>query len=138
METANIEIREHGDRQSLAADERLDSLKCRKALAKTAFTKAKNQVLRLLEEECIEISDRNRVKEACEKLTIKQEQLMEIFEALIGEYSTRTDRQNRTKTIEEIEKMEHDFSEVINRAQQARGRKFIEQRWGKVPKTKYT
>ena len=138
METANIEIREHGDRQSLAADERLDSLKCRKALAKTDFTKAKNQVLRLLEEECIEISDRNRVQEACEKLTIKQEQLMEIFEALIGEYSTRTDRQNRTKTIEEIEKMEHDFSEVINRAQQARGRKFIEQRWGKVPKTKYT
>ena len=74
--------------------------------------------MRLLEEECIEISNRNRVKEACEKLTIKQEQLMEIFEALIGEYSSRTDRQSRTKTIEEIEKMEHDFSEVINRAQQ--------------------
>ena len=88
-------------------------------MAKTAFTKAKNQVLRSLEEECIEISDRNRVKEACEKLTIKHEQLiLEIFEALIGEYSTKTDRQNRTKTMEEIEKMEHDFSEVITRAQQ--------------------
>jgi hypothetical protein len=67
-------------------------------LAKTAFTKAKNQVLHLLEEECIEISDRNRVKEACEKLTIKQEQLMEIFEALIGsiqaERTAKTEQKN--------------------------------------------
>lgn len=85
MQTANV----HGDRysyrerQSVTTDERLDSLKYRKAIAKTAFTKARNQVLRLLEEECINKSNRSRINEACEKLSIKQDQLMGIFEALV-------------------------------------------------------
>ena len=55
------------------------------------------------------------MKEACTELTVKQEQLMEIFEALVEVYSSRTDRQNNMKTIEESERVE--FSEAINRAQ---------------------
>ena len=57
------------------------------------------------------------MKEACTKLTVKQEQLMEIFEALVEVYSSRTDRQNNTKTIEEIERMELEFSKAISQAQ---------------------
>ena len=42
---------------------------------------------------------------------------MEIFEAIMEEYSCRTDHENQLKTIEEIEKMEREFSEASNRAQ---------------------
>ena len=126
MEAAGLEEQSR-EQQCVEADERLDSMKYRKAIAKTAFTKAKNQVFRLIEEDCIDVQDQNRVKEACKKLTVKQEQLMEIFEALqlmeifealIEVYSARTDSHNNKKTVKEIEKMEQEFSETINRAQQ--------------------
>ena len=42
---------------------------------------------------------------------------MEIFEALVEVYSSRTDQQNNMKIIEEIERMELEFSKAINRAQ---------------------
>ena len=126
MQTANVHEERYRERQSVTTDECLDSLKYRKAIAKTAFTKARNQVLRLLEEECINKSNRSRINEACKKLSIKEDQLMEIFEALVEEYLSRTDRQNKVKTIEEIEKMEQEFSETLNQVQRYLNNTFSE------------
>ena len=42
---------------------------------------------------------------------------MEIFEGMVDMYSSRTDRENNMKTIQEIERMELEFSEAINRGQ---------------------
>ena len=112
-----MQTSERDEIQSAETDDRLGSLKYRKALAKTAFTKAKNQVYRLIDVDYVDERHRKRVKEACTELTVKQEQLMEIFEALVEVYSNRTDRQNNMKTIEEIERMESEFSKAINRAQ---------------------
>jgi hypothetical protein len=49
-QTTNTEVQTGRQQINVDADERLDSIKYRKAIAKTAFTKAKNQVLRLLGE----------------------------------------------------------------------------------------
>ena len=79
-----MQTSESGDIQSAETDDHLDSLKYRKALAKTAFMKAKNQVFRSIEDDYIDEQHRKRVKEACTKLTVKQEQLMEIFVKLLN------------------------------------------------------
>ena len=97
------------------AENRLQELKYQKARAKTAFTKARNQLLNLLDEE--ECPNRKQIREIRRKLSDKQEQAFAAIDALACEYSSRTDRSALRKTTEEIEKLEMEFTDAQNRVQ---------------------
>ena len=68
------------------AEKRLEMLKFRKARAKTAFTKTRNVLLSLLDDE--ECPSRRQIRETREKLSDKQEQAVAVIEALACEYSS--------------------------------------------------
>ena len=59
---------------------RLEELKYRKARVKTAFTKTRNQLLNLLDEE--ECPDRKLIKDTRRKLSDKQEKALQLIDAL--------------------------------------------------------
>ncbi|CAB4042746.1 Nucleotide-binding oligomerization domain-containing 2, partial [Paramuricea clavata] len=101
--------------ESDEAENRLQELKYQKARAKTAFTKARNQLLNLLDEE--ECPNRKQIREIRRKLNEKQEQAFAAIDALACEYSSRTDRSALRKTTEEIEKLEMEFTDAQNRVQ---------------------
>ncbi len=97
------------------ADKRLEMLKFRKARAKTAFTKTRNVLLSLLDEE--ECPSRRQIRETRQKLSDKQEQAVAVIEALACEYSSRTDRNALRKVTEEIETLEAEFKDAQDRVQ---------------------
>jgi hypothetical protein len=101
--------------ESDEAENRLQELKYQKARAKTAFTKARNQLLNLLDEE--ECPNRKQIREIRRKLSEKQEQAFAAIDALACEYSSRTDRNALRKTTEETEKLEMEFTDAQNRVQ---------------------
>ena len=97
------------------AENRCEELKYRKARAQTAFTKTRNQLLNVLDdEECL---NRRKIREIRRKLSEKHEEAVAIIDALAEEYSGRTDKVALRKTTEELEKLGAEYRETQNRVQ---------------------
>ena len=94
-------------------ENRLEELKYRKARVKTAVTKTRNQLLNLLDEE--ECPDRKLIKDTRRKLSDKQEEVLQVIDALAFEYSKRSDKNAISTITVEIDKLETEFSDPQNR-----------------------
>lgn len=97
-------------------EDRIESLKQQKAKDKTAFTKNKNKLLSLLDEE--DYRSRREVKAACQMLCEVQERTMSTMEELSGEYLRSKEKEKRKKLTAEMDRLEAEFSEAYDKAQE--------------------
>ena len=97
-------------------EERIESLKQQKAKDKSAFTRIKNKLLSLLDEE--DYPSRREVKAACQKLCEVQERTMATMEELSKEYLSSKEKDKRRKLTGEMDKLEAEFSEAHDKAQE--------------------
>ena len=106
---------EHGEAVD-EEEERIESLRQQKAKEKSAFTRIKNKLLSLLDEE--DHPSRREVKAACQKLCEVQERTMSTMEELSQEYLSSKEKEKRKKLTGEMDKLEAEFSEVHEKAQE--------------------
>ena len=92
-------------------EERIEDLKQEKA--KSAFTRVKNKLLRLADEE--DYRSRQHVKHLCQQISEVQEHAMETMLKLSEEYSQLKEGGKRKKVGEEMDKLE-EFSEANRKA----------------------
>ena len=97
---------EHGEAVD-DEEERTESLRQQKAKDKSAFTKIKNNLLSLLDEE--DYPSRREVKAACQKLCEVQECTMSTIEELSQEYLSSKEKEKRKKLTGEMDKLEAEF-----------------------------
>ena len=102
--------------QNAGIEAHLEELKQLKSRAKAGFTRSRHQLLQLLEEE--DFPSRRQVRYAQQCLNSNQENAMEIMARLSDEYGRLNDRKSREKIGQEMEKLEHEFSEAQNRTQE--------------------
>ena len=106
---------EHGEAVDEEED-RIESLKQQKAKDKSAFTRIKNKLLSLLDEE--DYPSRREVKAVCQKLCEVQERTMSTMEELSQEYLSSKEKEKRKKLTNEMDRLEADFSEAHDKAQE--------------------
>ena len=106
---------EHGEAVDEEED-RIESLKQQKAKDKSAFTRIKNKLLSLLGEE--DYPSRREVKAVCQKLCEVQERTMSTMEELSQEYLSSKEKEKRKKLTNEMDRLEADFSEAHDKAQE--------------------
>ena len=106
---------EHGEAVDEEED-RIESLKQQKAKDKSAFTRIKNKLLSLLDEE--DYPSRREVKAVCQKLCEVQECTMSTMEELSQEYLSSKEKEKRKKFTDEMDRLEADFSEAHDKAQE--------------------
>ena len=105
---------EHGEAVD-EEEERIESLTQQKAKDISAFTRIKNKPS-LLDEE--DHPSRREVKAACQKLCEVQERTRSTMEELSQEYLSSKDKKKHKKLTGEMDKLEADFSEVHEKAQE--------------------
>ena len=76
-------------------EERIENLKQEKVKEKSAFTRVKNKLLYLVDEE--DYPSRREVKQVCQKLGEVQERAMETLEKLSQEYLHIKEKEKRKK-----------------------------------------
>ena len=92
------------------------NLKRRKSRSKAAFTRARHELLQLLEED---LPSRTQVRAAREKLNTESERVMEDLSSLADIYSAKRDSVNvMEKLSQEMEKIEEEFAAAQNRTQE--------------------
>ena len=94
-------------------EDRLDELKQEKAKAKSAFTRARNRLLELVEE-----TDLQRVRDERFKLDSCQTRAMDSMVALSDYYRNQKNRKAKKLVTEEMEKLTKEFEHAHNRAQE--------------------
>ena len=82
---------EHGE--AVDEEDRIESLKQQKAKDKSAFTRIKNKLLNLLDEE--DYPSRREVKAVCQKLCEVQECTMSTMEELSQEYLSSKEKETK-------------------------------------------
>ncbi|KAL9989369.1 hypothetical protein ACROYT_G003911 [Oculina patagonica] len=92
-------------------EERIENLKQEKAKDKSAFTRVKNKLLYLLDEE--DYASRREVKQVCQKLCEVQERAMDTMEKLSQEYLRTKEKEKRKK--DELSSLATDASENTRR-----------------------
>lgn len=97
-------------------DDTILKIKVEKTKAKSSFTRAKNQLLSLLDEE--DLPSRRQVKVGRSKLDVAQENVIELLGKLSELYVTGNDNKNIEKTEQEMESIENDYSKVQSRTQE--------------------
>jgi len=97
-------------------EDRIESLKQQKAKDKSAFTRIKNKLLSLLDEE--DYPSWWEVKAVCQKLCEVQERTMSTMEELSQEYLSSKEKEKRKKLTDEMDKLEAEFSEAHDKAQE--------------------
>ena len=97
-------------------EDRIETLKQQKAKDKTVFTKNKNKLLSLLDEE--DYPSRREVKVACEMLCEVQERTMSTMEELSQEYFRSKEKEKRKRLTDEMDRLEAEFSEAYDKAQE--------------------
>ena len=95
-------------------EESLESLKQEKAKAKSAFTRARKQLLELVEE--MDLPSRRQVRDGQAKLDNTQEKALKIMIALSMHYQWQKNGRARQKVTQEIEQLVQEFVEAHNRA----------------------
>ena len=98
------------------AEDRLDTFKQEKCKAKTNFTRARQKLLSLIDDD--HPPRRNEARNGCESLDLVLEAALRIMDNLSEEYSRRGDRYNRKNVGREMEQLENEFTEAQNRAQE--------------------
>ena len=102
-----------------AVDEEEDRIEClrqQRSKDKSAFTRIKNKLLSLLHEE--DYPSRREVKAMCQKLCEVQERTMLTMGELSQEYLNSKDKEKRKKLTGEMDKLEAEFSEAQDKAQE--------------------
>ena len=97
-------------------EDRIETLKQQKAKDKTAFTKNKNKLLSLLDEEVY--PSRREVKVACQMLCEVQERTMSTMEELSQEYLRSKEKEKRKRLTDEMDRLEVEFSETYDKSQE--------------------
>ena len=101
---------------SMYKEETMAELKQLKAQAKTVFTKTRRTLLVTIQQEKVSTCE---IKEACEALDTAQEEAMEAMARLLNKYIAEKDYKSSEKISQEIEKIEIEYSDAQNRAQQS-------------------
>lgn len=91
----------------------VETLKREKSNAKAAFTRVKNQLLQLLEDE----PSRTELKSYRQELSDAQERIVNSLEILLTEYSKQNDEENVKKTNDEMEKIITEYETAEHRCQ---------------------
>ena len=112
------EVADDGGEEATSGEieERIEDLKQDKARQKSSFTRIKNKLLRMLDEQ--DYPSRREIKEMCHQLSDAQERAMETMHRLSMEYALLKDREKRKKVVEEMNKLELEFLEVNEKAQE--------------------
>ena len=107
-----------GDEEATSGEieERIEDFKQDKARQKSSFTRIKNKLLRMVDEQ--DYPSRREIKELCQQLSDAQESAMETMTRLSMEYALLKDREKRKKVVEEMDKLELEFSEANEKAQE--------------------
>ena len=116
--SVNGEIEDDGGEEATSGEieERIEDFKQDKARQKSSFTRIKNKLLRMLEEQ--DYPSRREIKEMCHQLSDAQERAMETMHRLSMEYALLKDREKRKKVVEEMDKLELEFPEANEKAQE--------------------
>ena len=93
----------------------LEEIKQEKAKAKSAFTQSRHKLLQLTEDD---LPSRRALRSAQNVFNKSQENAMELLSALSDEYAQRKDKANWQKIAVEVEKIDAEFTEVQDRAQE--------------------
>ena len=104
------------DVYSMYKEKTMAELKQLKAQAKTVFTKTRRTLLVTIQQEKVSTCE---IKEACEALDTAQEEAMEAMARLLNKYIAEKDYKSSDKISQEIEKIEIEYSDAQNRAQQS-------------------
>ena len=104
------------DVYSMYKEETMAELKQLKAQAKTVFTKTRRTLLVTIQQEKVSTCE---IKEACEALDTAQEEAMEAMARLLNKYIAEKDYKSSDKISQEIEKIEIEYSDAQNWAQQS-------------------
>ena len=107
-----------GDEEATSGEieERIEDFKQDKARQKSSFTRIKNKLLRMVDEQGY--PSQREIKELCQQLSDAQESAMETMTRLSMEYALLKDREKRKKVVEEMDKLELEFSEANEKAQE--------------------
>ena len=97
-------------------EERIQNLKQDKAKEKSGFTRIKNKLLRMLDEQ--DYPSRREIKETCQQLGDVQERAIGTMSCLSTEYALLQDRIKWKKVVDEMDKLELEFSEANEKAQE--------------------
>ena len=116
--SVNGEVVDDGGEEATSGEieERIEDFKQDKARQKSSFTRIKNKLLRMLDEQ--DYPSRREIKEMCHQLSDAQERAMETMHRLSMEYALLKDREKRKKVVEEMNKLELEFSEANEKAQE--------------------
>ena len=116
--SVNGEVADDGGEEATSdeIEERIENFKQEKAGQKSSFTRIKNKLLRMLDEQ--DYPSRREIKEMCHQLSDAQERAMETMHRLSMEYALLKDREKRKKVVEEMDKLELEFSEANEKAQE--------------------
>ena len=97
-------------------EESLESLKQEKAKEKSEFTRARKQLLEMVEE--MDLQSRLQVRDGEAKLDNAQERALKIMIALSEHYQWQKNGTARQKVSQEMEQLVQEFEEAHNRAQE--------------------
>ena len=116
--SVNGEVADDGGEEAISGEieERIEDFKEDKARQKSSFTRIKNKLPRMPDEQDYPI--RREIKEMCHQLSDAQERAMETMHRLSMEYALLKDREKRKKVVEEMDKLELEFSEANEKAQE--------------------
>ena len=118
VKSVNGEVADDGGEEATSGEieERIEDFKQDKARQKSSFTRIKNKLLRMLDEQ--DYPSWKEIKEMCHQLSDAQERAMETMHRLSMEYALLKDREKRKKVVEEMDKLELEFSEANEKAQE--------------------
>ena len=116
--SADGDLAEDVDTEAISdeIEERIQNLKQDKGKEKSAFTRIKNKLLRMLGEQ--DYPSQREIKETCHQLGDVQERAKETMSCLSTEYALLKDRIKRKKVVDEMDKLELEFSEANEKAQE--------------------
>ena len=116
--SVNGEVEDDGGEEATSGEieELIEDFKQDKARQKSSFTRIKNKLLRMLDEQ--DYPSWREIKEMCHQLSDVQERAMETMHRLSMEYALLKDREKRKKVVEEMNKLELEFLEVNEKPQE--------------------
>ena len=116
--SVNGEVADDGGEEPTSGEieEQIEDFKQDKATQKLSFTRIKNKLLGMLDDQ--DYPSRREIKKMCHQLSDAQERVMETMHRLSMEYALLKDREKRKKVVEEMDKLELEFSEANEKAQE--------------------
>ena len=100
--SVNGEVADDGVDEATSGEieERIEDFKQDKARQKSSFTRIKNKLLRMLDEQ--DYPSRREIKEMCHQFSDARERAVETMHHLSMEYALLKDREKRKKVVEEM------------------------------------